>query len=147
MKEKVKVKVFFTAVEPGHPTWPYINYDYPKRAREVMRLLMESLPEVEFFETIISSVEEAKKEARTNEDVDGYLVYLIALKWSELSEEVIKSGRPTLLVDDLYAGSGKFLKVYGFTRKEGFPVVGITSSRFQDVVGGVRLFSVMKQMK
>ena len=144
--EKAKVKVFFTGLKPDTPTWPYINYDYRKRAREIMELLRQNLSEVEFSETIAPSAEEAVREVKSDKDMDGYLIFLLSL-WSNMSTEVVKLGRPTLLVDDLYGGSGEFLRAYSFVTKENLPVVGIASSNFQDVVDGVKLFSVMKQMR
>jgi len=42
MGEKTKIKVVFSASEPDRSTWPYINYDFQKRAKEIMKLLKEN---------------------------------------------------------------------------------------------------------
>jgi len=143
--KKTKVKVFFTGMERNTPTWPYIDYNYRKRAGEIMELLARNLPEIEFSQVIINSIDNIKQAFK--EEVNGYLVYILTLRYSDLVKEIIDTGVPTILADDLYGGSGHFLKFYDFARKKSLPVVGIASSNFQDILDAVRLFSVRNSMK
>ena len=147
MAEKAKVKVVFTASEPGRPTWPYINYDFQKRAKEITEVLKEKLSEIEFSPSIVHSGEEAEDVIREKGEYDGYLVCMTGGMWTGVAEKVMERGKPVVLADDLYAGSGGFLKAYSKAKRRTLPVVGIASSNFQDVVDTVRFFSVIRRMK
>ena len=43
-----RVKVVFPANEPDAPSWPHIGYDVEKRSTEVLSMLRDRLPELEF---------------------------------------------------------------------------------------------------
>lgn len=145
MGPKTKVKVVYPVVEADRPVWPYINYDYQKRAKEITELLKENLPDIEFSPSCSHPGEEAEEIVKG--EYDGYLLYIIGQQWSDKWKEVIKKGFPTVLVDDLYAGTGDFLKTYSYAKRENLPVVGIASSNFGDVINAVGLFEVIKSMK
>jgi len=148
MREKAKVQVFYVGSEPDVPTWPYINYNYQKRARNISKLLKEKLPGIEFSQDFLSSRKDVEKiEKIMEKEVDGYLIYMIGIGWSGIAERIISKGYPTVLVDDLYAGTGEFLEAYSYAKRENLPVVGIASSNFSDVIDAVRLFEVIKSMK
>jgi len=147
--EKVKVKVVFPAAEKNRPTWPYINYDVEKRAKEVMGILEKQLPEIEFSHQVIYGRDKERVEKlikKEKDKYDGYLVYMTS-KWTGISEIIAKTGIPLIVADELYSGSGGFLKTNSLVKKENLPVVCIGSSNFQDVIDAVKLFSVMKRMK
>jgi L-fucose isomerase-like protein len=57
------------------------------------------------------------------------------------------SNRPTILVDDLYGGTGQFLGVYGDAYRKGMRVAGVTSSNFDDVAKAVKALEVIKKMQ
>lgn len=78
--------------------------------------------------------------------MDGYVVYLVGI-WSGAPAIIAASGRPTLFVDDLYAGSGEFLIQYAAARRQGLKVAGVASSRFEDVVEAIRAFECLKKMR
>ena len=145
MHENPKVKVIYPVVRANRPVWPYINYDYQKKATEITELLRANLPDIEFSQSYSHLGEEATEIVKG--EYDGYLVYMIGQQWSEQWKAVIKKGFPTVLVDDLYAGTGDFLKTYSYAKRENLPVVGIASSNFSDVANAVSLFKVMKSMK
>ncbi len=147
--EKTKVKVFFPAAEKDRPTWPYINYDVEKRAKEVMGILEKQLPEIEFSYQVIYSRDKEKVEKMIKEEkekYDGYLVYMTS-RWTGIPEIIVKTGVPLIVADELYSGSGGFLRTSSLVKKENLPVVCIGSSNFQDVIDAVKLFSVMKRME
>ena len=81
-----------------------------------------------------------------DKDIDGYLVYLVGM-WTGVPAAIIGSGKPTILVDDLYAGSGEFLIAYSGAKRAGAKVVGVSSSKFDDVVEAVRCFECMKKLQ
>ena len=145
--EKAKVKVVFPAVEKGHPTWPYINYDVEKRAKDVMSILEKQLPEIEFSYHVIYEKEKAKKLVEEEKGrYDGYLVYMTSM-WTEIPETMAKMGIPLIVADEIYSGSGGLLRTNSLVKKENLPVVCIGSSNFNDIIKAVKLFSVMKRMR
>lgn len=147
MTEKTKIKVVFTASEPDRPTWPYINYDFQERAKEIIKTLEENLPEIEFSPSIVYSKVEAEDVMKEKGEYDGYLVCMIGGMFTGVAEKVIESGQSVVLADELYAGSGGFLNAYSQVKRRALPVVGIASSNFQDVIDAVKLFFVIKKMK
>jgi L-fucose isomerase-like protein len=144
---KTKVKVVFPANQPDRPSWPYVGYDVAKRSKEVLTVLKEQLPDFEFSPSVYYSPEEAEHTFQEEQGMfDGYLVYMTAL-WSGIAELYVRNARPVIVADELYSGSGGFLRVHSLIKKEHLPAIGIASSDFQDVVDAVRLIGVMKKMR
>ena len=56
-------------------------------------------------------------------------------------------GKPTLFIDDLYAGSGEFLISYAAAKRAGLKVAGVASSKFDDVVQAMKTFEVIKKLR
>jgi len=143
----VRVKVVFPANEPTRASWPYIGYDVENRSREVIALLEERLPGFEFSPGVYYSMDEAQRALESERgQFDGYLVYITAM-WRGVPELYARSVRPVIVADELYSGSGGFLRTYSIIRRENLPVVGVASSNFQDLIDAVRLFEVMKKMR
>ncbi|MGC9004726.1 MAG: hypothetical protein ACP5KZ_08510 [bacterium] len=145
-KDKANIPLVFTHTPSEVPTWPYKGYDYAKRAEELTEKLRKALPDINFTPYHIQSAEEANRLLQETKDADGYVVYIIGI-WTGAPAVFARSGRPTILVDDLYAGSGEYLAVMEGIRNENLPVVGVASSDFQDVVRAVRLFEVIKRLE
>jgi L-fucose isomerase-like protein len=144
---QTKVKVVFPANQPDSPSWPYIGYDVDKRSKKVLSVLEQQLPEFEFSSGVYYSPEEAEHAFQEEQGMfDGYLVYMTAL-WSGIAEFYVRNARPVIVADELYSGSGGFLRIYSLIKKEHLPVVGVASSNFQDIVDAVRLIGVMKAMR
>lgn len=139
-----QVQVVFPAIERDRPSWPYMNYDVEKRSRQVLAMLAQQLPEFTFTPAIYRTAEEAERSLQ-DERYDGYLVYMTAL-WTGIAEIYARSARPVVVADELYSGSGGFLRVYSMIKREALPVVGVASSRFQDVIDAVRLFDVQRRV-
>ena len=144
--EKAKIRLVFTHISPTERTWPYQGYDYEGRKKELTSRLRQACPNVEFLPTTVQSAEEAKKLLASDPPVDGYLVYLVGI-WSGAPEVIAFSGRPTILVDDLYAGSGELLIQYAAAKRQGLKVAAVSSSRFEDVVQAVKCFECLKKMR
>jgi len=90
------------------------------------------------------TTEDAEQVLKADSEVDGYVAYLLGIP-SDI-RPIAFSGRPTLLIDDLYGGTGLFLGVYGEARRKDMRVAGVSSSSFDDVVQGVRAFEVLKKL-
>lgn len=144
-----KVKVIFPAEDRDIPTWPYINYDVERRAKEVVSILEENLQEIDLSYQVIYRKEIEKVEKMVESEkgqYDGYLVYMTSM-WTGIPEVIVRKKVPVIVADELYSGSGGLLRVQSLVKRENLPVVCIGSSNFKDVIDAVRLLSVIKKMK
>ncbi len=144
--ERPKILLVFSHIPPDKPTWPNIGYDYEGRKKELTAKLKKALPGIDFLPVTAQSAEEAEKLLQNNKDVDGYVVYIIGI-WTGVAQKIASSGIPTILVDDLYAGSGEFLIEYARAQREGYKVAGVSSSRFEDVIEAARCFECIKRLQ
>jgi hypothetical protein len=144
--EKPKIRLVFTHIPPEKPTWPYEGYDYEGRKQALTARLRAACPSVEFLPTTAMNAAEARKLLEADREVDGYLVYMIGI-WTGAPQVIASSGRPTLFVDDLYAGSGELLIAYSDARRKGYKVAAVASSRFEDVVEAVKTFECIKKLR
>jgi hypothetical protein len=145
-EEKARIRLVFTHRPPELATWPYQGYDYEARKKELTSRLQEACPNVEFLPVTLQTEEEAKKLLAADEGIDGYLVYMVGI-WTGAPAIIAASGRPTLFVDDLYAGSGELLIDYAAAKRKGLKVAAISSSRFEDVVEAVKSFECLKKLR
>ena len=112
----------------------------------VTRSLKSLCPEVEFLPAVAHGPEEAKKLLAAGEadHIDGYIVYQMN-NWVQVMQTIIASGKPTLVADFIYAGSGGFL-VYTATllrQHNNFSVVA--SSEVDDLAAAARCFLLVKK--
>jgi len=145
-RARARVRLIFSHIPPDRPTWPNIGYDYEGRKKELFSKLEKSCPNIEFLPVTLQNPEQAEKLLQSDRDIDGHLVYILGI-WSGVPRLIAFSGRPTILVDDLYAGSGEFLINYAAAKREGLKVVGVSSSRFEDVIDALKSFECMKKMR
>ncbi|MBC7326843.1 hypothetical protein H5T87_01840 [bacterium] len=143
---KANIPLIFTHTPSEVPTWPHIGYDYNKRAQELTEKLASACPDINFTPFHAMNAEEANRILQETKDADGYVVYIVGI-WTGAPAVFARSGKPTILIDDLYAGSGEFLAVMEGIRNETLPVVGVASSDFKDVVRAVHLFEVIKSLE
>ena len=141
----VKVSVVFTCDEPNIPSWPYINYDCEGRAERIMETLCRELPGFEFTHYVFRYKDEVDRVDWGS--FDGIAVYMISGMWRGIAEKIIEMGRPTILIDDLYGGSGGFLRACSIARRKKLPVVGVASSNMNDAIDAIRLLGVIKMLK
>ena len=143
--EKTRVRLVFSHIPPGQPTWPYISYDYEARKRELTARLVSGCPDVEFLPATVHSADAARRLISEDKDrgVAGYLVAMVGI-WTGAPQTIAEAGKPTLFVDDLYSGSGEFLVAYAAARRSGKNVAGVSSSRFDDVLTAARRFTKIK---
>jgi len=144
-KSPVRISVVFTCNEPDRPGWPYINYDCEGRAEEIIKILRRGLPNSEFTHYVFSHKDEVNQVDW--ERFDGIVVYMISGMWRGIAEKIIEMGRPTILIDDLYGGSGGFLRAFSMAKRKNLPVVGVASSNMNDTIDAIRLLGVIKMLK
>ncbi len=145
-KSKAKVGLIFSHVPSGNPTWPTKDYDYTSRARDLTAKLAAGCPNVDFTVKTAHSADMAAAILKEMPDADGYLVYNLGI-WTNAPNIIMHSGKPVVMVDDLYAGSGETLICSGVATREKLPVLTISSSDFDDVLCAARLFGVIRAMK
>jgi len=143
---KTRIGVVFTHPNPKRQGWPSQDYDYEGRKKMLLGKLREGCPKAEFLPTTTMTKQEAVDFLENGPEVDGYLVYLIGIP-SRGSDVFANSGRPVILVDDLYGGTGRMLGLYPKALQKGMPVAAVSSSRFEDVIAAVRALESMKKMR
>jgi len=144
-KSPVRISVVFTCNEPDRPGWPYVNYDCEGRAEEIIKILRRGLPNFEFTHYVFRYKDEVDQVDW--ERFDGIVVYMISGMWRGIAEKIIEMGRPTILIDDLYGGSGGFLRAFSMAKRKNLPVVGVASSNMNDAIDAIRLLGVIKMLK
>ena len=136
-KDKARVRLVFSHIPPTQATWPNIGYDYESRKKELTAKLTAACPGVEFVPATAQNADQARKMVAENPDIDGYVVYTVGI-WTGVANEIAASGKPTLMVDDLYGGSGEFLIAYAAAQRKGLKVAGVSSSKIEDAAQAVR---------
>ncbi len=141
-----RICVVFSHPSSEIPTWPYKGYDYEARKKEIMDLLKKKLPDFDItFKTAMSS-EDGERIVKEVGDVDGYVVYMIGI-WVGAGYTIAGAGKPTILVDDLYGGSGELISTYAWAKNKELPVLAVASSDFEDVVEAIKLIKVVALLK
>lgn len=144
--QKAKVCLVFTHEPPTNATWPNIGYDYEGRKKQLIKQLGNKCPNIEFVPVSVKNSNEAAAVVENNKGVDGYLVYMLGI-WTGAPQVIADSGKPTIFVDDLYAGSGEFLVAYSTAQRKGQKVTGVSSSDFDDVIESVKCFECIKKLQ
>jgi len=80
-------------------------------------------------------------------EVQGYLICLQGLGWRNEVSKLCATGKPTLLVDNLFGGSGLFLTRLGRIMGDGKPVDWVSSADDQDIVASARQFALISKCK
>jgi L-fucose isomerase-like protein len=145
-KDKARVRLVFSHIPPTQATWPNIGYDYESRKKELTAKLTAACPGVEFVPATAQNADQARKMVAENPDIDGYVVYTVGI-WTGVANEIAASGKPTLMVDDLYGGSGEFLIAYAAAQRKGLKVAGVSSSKIEDAAQAVRALECLKKMR
>ncbi len=145
-KGRAKVILVFSHIPSGSPTWPMKDYDYDSVAKELTRKLTSACPAIDFTVKHASNADQGKAIVGEAGEIDGYVVYNLGI-WTGAPNAIIHGGKPVVMVDDLYGGSGETLITNTTVRNEKLPVVTISSSDFTDVASAIRLFEVMRAMR
>ena len=147
--DRPKVRLIFAcwALVQDRPTWPHIGHDMRPEIERVSTQLPRLCPEVEFLPTVVHKPEEAEKilaeDAKTGQ-IDGYLVYQMN-NWIRVMYPVVASGKPTIIAQYIYAGSGGFHKFTAELRRQYKNMAAISSSRLEDLAEAARKFTMLRQ--
>ncbi len=146
---KTKIKLILAWPDPANPIWPNIGYDFDSHTMGIKQQLIQRCPEVEFLPVTVNSGNGASAQAliENDKDVDGYLVYLAGCLWGDMTETIAASGKPTIIADHLYAGSGEFLNSFAAAKRAGHRVIGVSSSDPNDLVMAVKCIETLRKLR
>ena len=146
-EEKVRVAAVFLANINIREIWPYPGFDTGGRQREILALLKEGCPEVEFIPVTVEKPDDAAKAIGLKDEVDGYLVYAMTLDWSQgrYLSQISQLGKPLLVVDEFLGGSGLFLTRYSALCSQGIPAGAVSTTRLSDLVAVARQFADVRK--
>jgi len=141
--ENARVALVFLANSADREIWPYPGYDCAAREQEIIRLLREGCPGVDFVPVVVAHPGDLQKAVALNANVDGYLVYVVTLNWNlqGVMHPISKLGKPMLAADEYLGGSGAFLCGYSSLRRQNIPACAVASTRPEDLVAIARLFT------
>jgi hypothetical protein len=145
---KPKIRLVFGETRNDQPIWPNIGYDFDTRRKQVTDLLTKSLPDLEFLSVrLMDDPEQTDEVLAQDAAVDGYLVCVQGLGWNNNILKLCSTRKPTLLVDNLFGGSGLFLRDIAKILSSGKPVNWVSSSNDQDLVRSAQHFTGLAQGK
>lgn len=140
---KPKVRLVFCETPNDKPIWPNIGYDFDARRKQITDLLTQHCPDVEFLpERLMNDPKQADELLKGDAEVDGYMLCVQGLGWENDITKLSATGKPTLLVDNLYGGSGKFLTEIARIMHADKPVDWVSSSNDADIAASARQFMV-----
>jgi len=144
---KARVALVFLSNSAEREIWPYPGFDCEGRHREILKLLAQGCPGVEFVPVVVPSPGEVQKAVAMKESVDGYLVYTVTLNWGLTAclAQIAKLGKPTLVADEYLGGSGVFLVGYAGMCRQGIAAGAVSATRPDDLVAVARLFADVRK--
>ena len=145
---RARVRLIFACftIKQERPTWPHIGYDFTADIERVSSRLRELCPRVEFLPALAHGPEDAQKLLAQGaaDRIDGYIVYQMN-NWVQVMQTIVAAGKPTLVADFPFSGSGGFLVFTAGLRRahQNFSVVA--SSTIEDLAESARCFATLKQ--
>ena len=140
--KRPRIRLVFCETPNDQPIWPNIGYDFATRREQMLELLTGQCPDLEFLTAqLMNDPEQADAVLRQDAEVDGYLVCVQGLGWNNDIAKLCATGKPTLLVDNLFGGSGLFLREISRIMSTGKPVDWVSSSNEWDLVDSARHFA------
>ncbi|MCS7239069.1 MAG: hypothetical protein NZ899_12490 [Thermoguttaceae bacterium] len=145
---RATVRLIFAcwALVQDRPTWPHIGHDMRPAIERVSTELPKLCPEVKFIPTVLHSPEEAAKLIAEDKasGVDGYIVYHMN-NWIRVMYPVVESGKPTIVAQYPFGGSGGFCVYTAELRRKYANMAAISSSRLEDLAEAARCFVRARQ--
>jgi hypothetical protein len=131
-------------MKQDRPTWPHIGYEFAPDIRRVTDALRRLCPQVEFLPTVAHGLDDAKRLLAADEAdrIDGYFVYQMN-NWVDVMRPVIAAGKPTLVVDFIYAGSGGVLLTTAGLRRTSKNFSVVCSSKIEDAAAAAKCFAIL----
>ncbi len=147
-QKRPRVRLVFAcfALKQERPTWPHLGYDFRSDIAQVTAGLVHRCPEVEFSPVVAHGPEDAAKLLASGdaEGIDGYLVYQMN-NWVQVMQTVVGSGKPTIVADFPFAGSGGFAVYTAGLRRQHPNFSVVASSRVDDLAESARCFTLVSR--
>ena len=141
---KPKVRLVFCETVNNKPIWPNIGYDFDARRTQMIRTLTAGCPNVQFLPaTVADDPKQTEEVLKGDGEVGGYVVCVQGLGWRNDIYKLCATGKPTLLVDNLFGGSGKFLTQLPRIMTSGKPVDWVSSSDDRNTVASAGNFALL----
>jgi len=144
---KPKVRLVFCEPPNDKPIWPNIGYDFEARRKHVTGMLTQGCPDVEFKVTKVMDPQQSADVLKAGGEADGYIVCLQGLGARYNAFALCTTGKPTLVVDNLFGGSGRLLNLVPRIVRSGKPADWVSSSNDEDLVASARHFTMISEGK
>lgn len=133
-------------MKQDRPTWPYIGYDFTADIKRVTSALQQLCPEVELLPVVAHTPEHAEKllAADKADRVDGYVIYQMN-NWAKAMLPVIASGKPTIVADFIFAGTGGSLVYTSDLRTKHNNFSLVASSKIEDLAEAIKRFRLLRK--
>jgi len=157
----------------GVPGWPNAALDPPAEAKRWMEKLSARFgDEFEFtggrfapcrgrgdcaFGGYVNEIVPCRGPAALNDmpadirdgvsEADGVLVVVPCIPGCSCEFDILSTGKPTVVVNSLFAGDGLFLHCNSFIKRNRLPAILVSSSEFDDIRPALRLIEVMRRMR
>jgi hypothetical protein len=146
--DRPRVRLVFAcwAAVQDRPTWPHIGYDMAPEMNRVKSALNRLCPGVELLPAVAHSPEDAQKLLAADQDdrIDGYVVYQMN-NWVMAMQPIVSAGRPTVVADFPFAGSGGFALYAAELRRRCGNFSVVASSNIEDLAEAVKCFAMLKK--
>ena len=144
--ERRRVSVGLIYLSKKGSSWPYPEFDVQSREKEILGLLKEGCPGIDFVPVVVRDPGDTQKAIALKDQVDGFLVYCVTLTWNLMGTitAIGKLGKPLVLADEFLGGSGVFLLGYTRLCQQGIPACGVATKRPSDLVAVARVFADLK---
>jgi len=141
-RARPRVRLVFAETANDRPIWPNIGYDFDARRQHLITLLERECPDVDFrLARLMDRPEDTAAVLEQDAEVQGYLICLQGLGWRNDIVKLCETGKPALVVDNLFGGSGLFLTRQPAIQALKQPVDWVSSSRDEDIVASARHFA------
>ncbi|MCX8108531.1 MAG: hypothetical protein N3G20_06985 [Verrucomicrobiae bacterium] len=133
------------STKQDRPTWPHIGYDFAPEINRVTASLREMCPEIDFLPAVASGPDDARRllEQDGTDRIDGYIVYQMN-NWVQVMQTITASGKPTLIADFPFAGSGGFMVYTAGLRRTHKNMSVVASSKLEDLAASAKCFTLLK---
>jgi hypothetical protein len=145
--ERPRVALVFLADASEKESWPYPGYDSASRHKEIIKLLADGCPQVEFVPVLVGKPADVDKAVAMKDSVHGCLVYITTLYWpfGATVTQLARLGKPLLVANEFLGGCGVFLTSTASLRRQGVPLAAVSSTRSADLTTVARVFADVKK--
>ncbi|MBN1851296.1 MAG: hypothetical protein JW829_01180 [Pirellulales bacterium] len=146
-RDNSRVRVGLVFLSRAGVSWPYPEFDVIAREKEILGLLAEGCPQIEFVPVAVRNPEDVQLAVSLKDQVDGYFVYAVTLAWNLTGSisTLGNLGKPMIVADEILGGSGMFLTGYSGLRREGRFAAGVATTQPKDLITVARLFMDVKK--